>query len=112
MDGHFWIEKDGEILDPHFKQYEIIAKINDCDASDKDYIEAPLLTQIWIAHYASEIKWSERGYGACFTNALEIQSKLGGRLVFGSMGFKNNNKPGYFYEYGGIDWKHASEFIK
>ena len=110
IDGHFWVEKDGEIIDPYFKQYKIIAMIHDCHSDEIAYKGAPLLTQVWMAGCAGGMLWEGRGFGCCFKNALEIQSKLGGRLVFGSMGFKKKNAPGYHWEYGGPDWKTTADF--
>ena len=110
IDGHFWIEKDGEILDPSFREHEIIGVIHDCDPYEMSYKEAPLLTQVWMACCAGGMTWAGRGFGFCFKNALEIQSKVGGRLVFGSMGFKKKNAPGYHWEYGDPSWTKTAHF--
>ena len=49
---------------------------------------------------------------SCFQNCLIELAENGGELVFGSMGFKYKSKNGYFYEYGGIDYKTIADFRK
>ncbi len=113
LDGHFWVERNGVIIDPHFQEYDMIGSIRDCDARVKDYVEAPLFTQVLMYFYAEKnFKNRPAGFGHCYSNAVkELQREPGGRMVFGSMGFKLNNKDEYFYEYGGKDWKTLNQFI-
>ena len=113
IDGHFWVERNGTIIDPHFAEYDMIAKVRDCDSRTKNYVEAPLFTQVLMYFYAEKnYKNNGTGFGNCYSNAVkELQRKPGGRLVFGSMGFKLNKQDDYFYEYGGKDWKTPVEFI-
>jgi hypothetical protein len=114
IDGHFWVERNGKIIDPHFAEYDMIAKIRECDSQTKNYVEAPLFTQVLMYFYADKhYKNNGTGFRNCYSNAVkELKRKPGGRLVFGSMGFKFNKQDDYFYEFGGKDWKLFIEFIR
>ena len=122
IDGHFWVERDGKIIDNHFKEYDYIASVRCCFAQEKDYLEAPEATQKLVTLYAERMfqekvkimgKFAlQTGFGRCYQNATQEIAKNGGRLVFGSLGFKLKKEEGYFYEYGGKDWMKMKEFIK
>jgi hypothetical protein len=131
IDAHFWVERDGEIIDPDFKEFDIIGSVWDCDTKDKKYIPAPEMTQkIMIEQYYRVLKYrmkidnideviqkfyigSKRRefprYNCCFQNAIIEIAKNGGKLVFGSMGFKKY-EGGYHYEWGGEDYKTIGDF--
>ena len=44
IDGHFWIERDGKIVDIEFKEYDLIKTIHNL-ADGMVYKEADTLTQ-------------------------------------------------------------------
>jgi hypothetical protein len=44
FDGHFWVEKDGEIIDRHFSGYDFIKKVQGCEG-EMQYCPAPPLIQ-------------------------------------------------------------------
>lgn len=136
IDGHFWIERDGKIIDPHFSNYDIICKIRNCDPLSKSYIPAPEITQNLIKSMFIKVlknvfgdKPQEEIYNefrdltkchiglkpqpdCCFQNCIIEISERGGTMVFGSLGFKHKYKEGYFYEYGGDNYKTVKQFIK
>lgn len=134
IDGHFWVVRDGKIIDPHFPEYDLICKIRSCDPkADKSYIPAPEMTQkIMIDMFKKCFKKHLKGdtieelskelliisgdykkpvVSCCFQNSLMEIAKNGGQLIFGSLGFKYAKKDGYFYEFGGEDYKTIKQFL-
>lgn len=119
IDGHFWVERDGSKIDTMFKQYRVLCQARDCTIRDIKYIEAPVETQqimfkiLEKSIYHTLIDNRDySGFGYCYLNAIREIRKNGGRLVFGSLGFKYINKGGYFYEYGGENYKTVKDFMK
>jgi len=53
------------------------------------------------------------GFGSCLQYAFCELAENGGKLVFGSLGFKRRNRAGHHYEYGGEgeDWKVVADFV-
>jgi hypothetical protein len=127
LDGHFWVMRDGKIIDPHFKEYDFIKSVH----NGKKFIYQPAdaMTQrmmIAIHHkvvkqdYATisefvadyvKISGEEPVCAFCLFNALMEIEKNGGELVFGSWGIerKDGSK---FWEFGGEDWTGVSAFFK
>lgn len=137
IDGHFWVERDGKIIDPHFPSYNMICKLRKCDSkAPKSYIPAPEITQTLIKDMFMKILKNVLGeksqeeifsefmvltklyiglkpvVNRCFQNCIIEIAERGGTLVFGSMGFKYKNKDGYFYEFGGENYTTVKQFIK
>lgn len=127
IDGHFWVVRGGEIIDPIFPHYKWVCKVRGCELSNRSYIPAPELTQKIITKmFLKIVKVStldelcqtfsgiqiEPIEDRCFLNAVLEISKNGGELVFGSLGFKLKGQEGYFYEYGGEDWTAVKQFLK
>jgi len=137
IDGHFWVEREGEIIDPHFNTYDTICRIRNCDPKQpKSYLPAPEMTQTIIKCmflkilkklfgdkpqeeiFAEFRDITKRHMGlkprpdCCFQNCLIEIAERGGTLVFGSLGFKYKGKDGYFYEYGGEDYKTIKSFVR
>jgi len=137
IDGHFWIERDGKIIDPHFSNYDMICRIHNCDPKQpKSYIPAPEMTQtLMLGIFMKVLKnvFGDKPFeeqipefrditkkymglnprpDCCFQNSLIEVAERGGNIVFGSFGFKYKGKDGYFYEYGGEDYKTIKQFLK
>jgi hypothetical protein len=137
IDGHFWVERDGKIIDPHFPYYNMICQLRKCDAkAPKSYLPAPEMTQTLMKGmfmkvlknvlgdkpqeeiFAEFRDITKRQIGlkprpdCCYQNCIIEIAERGGTLVFGSMGFKYKNKDGYFYEYGGENYTTVKQFIK
>ena len=110
IDGHFWVERDGKIIDPHFMEYDLICQIRGCNSNDKQYIKAPFITQFILSIVCKNLNHKQIGFGYCYKNAIEEIKKNGGTLCFGSMGFKNKLKSGYWWEYGGLYYKSPLAF--
>jgi len=128
IDGHFWVERDGEIIDPHFDKYDVVKKIHSAVGTKNIHLPADNMTQkIMIAIFDTKITKNGyknrddftndlisvgyKRYGLCFTNALMEIQENGGNLIFGSWGFPTKYK-GDFYEFGGADWKGVSAFLR
>ena len=106
LDGHFWVVRDGKIIDPEFNHYRHIG-----DYTKKYYKEAPLAKQKLVIEVVYRTFEEKMGYkrdseewsdyllehtavqGACFHNAISEIYKNGGELKFGCLGlyFKNGN---------------------
>ena len=151
IDGHFWVERDGKIIDPEFlAEDEYIRKANKT-TTEKAYQEAPELVQkILIGMLEKTLSYELRktklmnGKGAmvvsmktiqalntpmteeeqanavkeyipafdcCNLNAYTEAKLRGGRIVFGSQGWKKKDGS-VWWEYGGKDWDKVSQFIK
>jgi len=104
IDGHLWVMRDGKIIDPHFKSYNIICMIRGVDVKKQVHIPASdIIQKVIIKKWTDFLEhiclkdWDNKA-DYCFINAIAEQQKNGGELVFGSMGW------GDWIEYGGIDW--------
>ena len=129
IDGHFWIERNGKIIDPYFKDYDFIKKINGL-TGDCIYLEAEQLIQTVmikrfnkvINHYngtststteddykifrdISEKHGKKPTVNKCFQNCVLEIANNGGNLKFGSLGWKRKSGEGIHYEFGGEGWK-------
>jgi len=115
MDGHFWVVRNGEIIDPYFKYYDYVKNVNGLEG-DRKYIPAPELIQKvmkkkfieareetlnWRLEYQPGFKLSSRIEDCCNFNAILEVRQNGGEIVFGSMGWKKKNGDGVWWEYGG-----------
>lgn len=137
IDGHFWVERDGKVIDPHFTYYDKVCEVRNCDPQEpKSYLPAPEITQTLMK--GIYLKVLKNNFGdksqeelfaevrnitrlcmdlnprpnCCFQNCVIEIAERGGTLVFGSMGFKYKNKNGYFYEYGGENYTTIRQFVK
>jgi hypothetical protein len=128
IDGHFWIEINGEIIDNYFKEYDFVKSYNNC-SGDMIYKEADKLTQTIIIemfkrsltsmglNYETFIQLCHRHnihlakVDNCYQNCLLFLEE-GDILKFGSMGWKRKIGPEIHWEYGGKDWVGAKTFLK
>lgn len=132
MDGHFWVVRDGKIIDIDFQEYNMIRRIRNCK-NKVVYLEADEITQrLMIATHLKiisntlggtpatainvlgsycEIKGIEPECYNCLVNSIMEIHKNGGELKFGSMGWEQKSG-GVFYEFGGVDFKGIKAFLK
>jgi hypothetical protein len=145
IDAHFWVVRDGEIIDPTFsKQDSFISQFNGT-TTEKAYHEAPPLVQaVYVAMLKKTVAYElhknkmisngvfvtsdlkkpisesemihmieeyEPRFGRCHLNAFTEACKRGGKIVFGSMGYKKKNGD-VWWEYGGKDWDTVAQFRK
>jgi hypothetical protein len=127
FDGHFWVERDGVIIDTEFKEYDLIKKAHKA----KDgmvYKEADATTQkIMIAIMMKVLEKNNLTvetfhalsvfcgmlkpmFRCCIQNSL-IALAEGGELKFGSMGWEKPNGK-IWWEFGGEDWTGVGKFLK
>ena len=125
IDGHFWIERNGKIIDSDFKEYDYIKHYHNCGGEMK-YKEADSLTQLIIIKIFKR-SLSSMGFDYdtykkisagepqkiyyCYQNCLLILQD-GDVLKFGSMGWKKNNSSKIWWLFGGEDWVGAKSFLK
>lgn len=128
FDGHFWVEKDGQVIDPYFSEYDQVKRIHDCvghsvyhpapQSVQDEWIDA--LTSIFnkqfgslvaFADFCEEVRFRPH-YNSCDKNALLTLVKNGGKLVFGSLGWKKRDSEEIWWEYGGARWTNATDFLK
>jgi hypothetical protein len=134
IDAHFWVERDGIIIDPYFKEYNYIKTIRGL-GDEQVHLEADLPIQnIMIeihkrvlksvmggadfqeamknfVDFAKKFQMDTPTADRCWNNVLLEVYKNGGEIKFGSMGWKYKNSNKIFYEYGGVDWK-VKDFMK
>ena len=125
FDGHFWIERDDKIVDFHFCEYDFIKMINGCNG-EQVYLPAPEITQKVALNImekvmknafktdtideavekyyklATKIGRQDAHFAECPKNVLVERHLRGGKIVFGSMGWKKKNGDIHF-EYGGTE---------
>jgi hypothetical protein len=128
IDGHFWIERNGEIIDDDFKEYEFIKRAQGC-SGEKKYKEADALTQVIITKMFDRALASQGldhakfrefclMYGldkprvnCCFQNCV-LRFQEGDTIKFGSMGWRKLYTNETHWEFGGEDWVGAKRFLK
>jgi hypothetical protein len=133
IDGHFWVVRDGKIIDWDFEEYSKVRKMWKC-GKEKTYLPAPEMTQkimigmykkAFSSHFSQTQSWEQilkefyslsamvgmikPEYSRCYQNALIEIHKNGGELVFGSMGFKRIDGS-IHYEFGGVEYKTITDF--
>jgi hypothetical protein len=133
IDGHFWVVRNGQIVDTNFPEYDIIRKIRGCEPATMSYLPAPKVTQkimtlmfhntvkklmrqddwdkcmkevIFVTHLAG-IK--EPQCYNCYQNCIIEIYHNGGELVFGSMGFKKTDGT-IWWEFGGENYTTVKDF--
>lgn len=123
FDGHFWVERDGKIIDPILKDNIHIGK-----DSVRFHKEASLATQRLIIEamyrtfedkmrmkrdsdeWADMLLFHRPTVGACFHNAISEIFLRGGTLKCGSVGwyFKNGNtRDGFECPAGSVWWEYG-----
>lgn len=121
MDFHAWLElPNGEIIDPHFKRYDLIADMRGV-SHEKHYHPANQMVQACINKtfeaWLVEIIGAYGGIdkvpmkcGFCFLNAFALQQTKypNAKMVIGSMGFGKKGQT--WWEYGDPDWDKFHQF--
>ena len=112
-DIHFWVEKDGLIVDPYFPEYDVIKQVKNLvgkriykPSTDFSIILPAIKEQMFLI---KELGWTAEKYqtddytpsfGLNPVNALNNKHILGGKIVVGSMGWKFRNSSQICWEYG------------
>ena len=128
-EGHFWVERNGKIIDPLYKEHiEWCEEMGCC--STRKYVKCAdeILGKMFIIQFmycfdleCETYKKAKKigcqvhhgdGYGYCFHNACKEIYKNGGTLCFGSLLFKNKHNNDYQVKYGDIrDRSNISEYL-
>ena len=126
VDGHFWIEREGKIIDPHFPEHDYVKRVHrgvkfvykPADVNTQALIHLMHIRTIekggydlvdFLIDYRT-IAGAEARHGFCFFNVL-LEFKEGDNIIFGSWGVERADGT-KFWEYGGEDWTGAKAFIK
>ena len=131
IDGHFWVERDGKVIDTDFKEYEWIREYNRCKNKIR-YIEASDLIQTVMLGMFNKVLMNKLSvkdmdeaksklstvmdkyvplYEQCYQNSVIESIKNGGTVKFGSMGWVRKDGSVH-YEYGGSEWNTVKAFLK
>ena len=116
MDGHFWVVRDGKIIDPYFKSYDYVIKVNNLEG-DRVYLPAsPLIQAVMKKRFIDGsmqtaamllrqhiIQPHTRRDNCCNINAI-LETYNGGEIIFGSMGWKQKDSDEIWWEFGGDDY--------
>ncbi len=136
IDGHFWVERNGKLIDPNFQSFNnLVCNTWNCEGP-KVYLEAPMDVQLQILRWfkeASKCKqfqtWEafverfgvlthecvgvgDRRVNCCWINSVLEYYEHGGRIVFGSMGWKVKNSETIHFEFGGANFTNVRDFLK
>lgn len=133
IDGHWWVVRNGTIIDPDFPEYDKSRYIFDC-TDEKVYLPAPEPTQsLMVSMYKRRLMkifkvdlWEEAvqcyfklavaegevtpDHNCCYQNALFEIGLNGGELVLGSFGWMRKSGEVH-YEYGGGDYVTINDFV-
>ncbi len=129
VDGHFWIERDGVIIDPTFPEYDIIRRLNGCTSVQKHQKAPQWICDRLFNRYMKcyqeafgEDEWTDTlypmfldqpRYSCAVQNVMADVAYNGGNVCFGSMGWeRNNKKKGTFWEYGCEEWTTLNDYLK
>lgn len=128
IDGHFWVVRNGEIVDPYFSVYDQIKQANGVNSREPNYhhpasevvqnVMTSLLEEAFIEIFGTpsfflrtfETHLGEPQPYQCLMNALYEKNKRGGDIVFGSWGFKKQGK--MWWEFGGKEWHSPMDFVQ
>jgi hypothetical protein len=123
MCGHFWIVRDGEIIDPKFADHTHIQRVNRTTTEVCRIPASEAVQRVMIASHLKKCRehigenpgeffsrvMGRPFFGQCFFNCLMEQHERGGEIVFGSMGWVREDGSKY-YEYGGENFKIVADF--
>lgn len=136
IDAHFWVEREGKIIDFDFEEYKFCKKFWNCEENAEPiYLSAPPLTQSIAIKVFDKVLMNtfkqptieksveemyklykkvgldKPSYGSCYMNAIIEIYENGGTLVFGSMGWRRRNGD-IHYEFGGTNYLTWKDFTK
>lgn len=134
IDGHFWVERDGEIIDTDFPIYEECRRFWKCVSSTPHHLEADATTQklmiemfkrsqmktmevdTWekcveeVVLFTSMMGITTPQPNQCWMNAIIEVAKNGGKIKFGSLGWETKSGK-IHWEYGGETYKNVKQFL-
>jgi len=133
--GHFWVERDGEIVDADFPEHTRLRKKLRCVPELNVYQRAPPKTEEAMIRLFEKLtlrafqadnwddmmpefilvaKMTGNGdapvYDKCWTNCIQEVYYNGGQIRFGSMGYKQKDGT-YLWRYAGEHCQHLTDFL-
>ena len=93
--GHFWIVRDGKIIDPHFKEYDDIKKFWNCEGRPQYRLESKEVRRKVKNQFIKEKK-------KILKLIVDNPDKTDwGQIAYGDMGWriKNSNEIHYEFEH-------------
>jgi hypothetical protein len=121
IDGHWWLVRNGKIIDPYFDDYDHCKKVWGCNNKQVHLPASPLVQTIIKRKFAEvdetlginklmvQMMFKQPTAFRCYLNT-KILMEDGDELVFGSMGW-HKKSGGIHYEFGGEDWT-VKQFLK
>ena len=117
FDGHYWVVRDGKIIDPMFKFYETVKRQWGCDEEIVNLPASPVAQAVFKKKQLGKVQMAkscgfyhslwDASQGFCDINAYHEQKMRGGEIVFGSMGWRRTKDNSIHYEYGGENYTVA-----
>lgn len=134
--GHFWVERDGEIVDADFPELTRLRKKLKCKPEINVYLRAPKKTEDAMIRLFEKLTlrafhsddWNDMMpefimvakmtgnsdgpvYNKCWTNCIQEVYYNGGQIRFGSMGFRRKDGE-CIWHYAGEHCQHLADFLK
>ena len=128
IDGHFWLERGGIIIDHDFDGYNHIKRVRKCSGPmihhETDELTQKLMIKLFMTRFLAmgftahnfkeEMDVIAEGalpaQNCCFQNCMYAY-KHGDVIKFGSAGWAMRDGQ-VFYEFGGKDWTGLKAFLK
>ena len=133
--GHFWVERDGEVIDWDWPQHRKLRRQLDCERNLNVYQRAPskveeamirLFKRVTLRAFQCE-EWDDMmvefifvakmtgnadgpTYNKCWTNCIQEVFHNGGEIRFGSMGFVRKDKT-YRWYYADDKCEDMADFL-
>jgi hypothetical protein len=128
VDGHFWVVRDGKIIDWDFTHYDMVKKIwgltdeqihLEADENTQKIMLAIFQKKLLPEHIPEYLSALDKHFlpfqpteGMCYQNCILEVFRNGGEIKFGSMGWKKKSDGTVWYEFGGKDWTGVKQFMK
>lgn len=133
INGHYWVERDGVIIDPYFPNYDDFKKFHKIKKNKKNkrvYVEAtnPITKQTALKFLENRLlkPFGDRrkavdlmlmcGYTpeprCCQFNAVIEAERNGGVIKFGSVGMESDDKTKTIWIYGNKNYDTLADFAK
>lgn len=133
INGHYWVERDGVIIDPYFPNYDSFKKFHGIKKNKKNkrvYFECqnPITNQVALKYLEDQIL---KPFGdkqktiqllkmcgftpeprCCGFNAIMESEIKGGVIKFGSVGMESDDKTKTIWIYGNKNYSTLADFAK
>jgi len=120
IDAHFWVVREGKVIDTDFGVYNKIRQINGCDervayCPAPKHIQDRYIASLTRKHLKGKTAEDYKTYTPrpyeCVKNSAVEYLRNGGEIVFGSMGFFKKGSQEIWWEFGGRHYDTPEMFI-